>query len=256
MTRKRLNENELLDRLGRKHQAPAWAFLTQVRNATGYSHGRTRTADALAMSLWPSRGLELHGFEVKSRRSDWLSELKNPKKAEEIARFCHRWWLVAENDVVELSELPPSWGLMVPKGRGLHVVEAAELQEAQTPTYSFLAAILRKVEEGTVPFSSIQAKLEKRFVEGCEQESGLHKYEKENFQKLKEAVAAFEKASGVKIDRYGYEAESMGAAVEVVRRLGKDAIAKQIRVSRTSIARLLESIDSVVKEFENGKEIT
>ena len=52
---------------------PEWAFLSQVRNGTGYLR-TTRTADALAMSLWPSRGLHLYGFEIKVRKSDWKKD--------------------------------------------------------------------------------------------------------------------------------------------------------------------------------------
>lgn len=73
--------------LRRRYPAPAWAFLEEVRNQTGYAR-TIRTADALAMSLYPSRGLHLHGFEVKVSRADWFRELNDPKKAEEIAAYC------------------------------------------------------------------------------------------------------------------------------------------------------------------------
>ena len=64
-------QDELIEKLSRKYRPPEWAFLVQVKNGVGWTR-KDRTADALAMSLWPSRGLELHGFELKSRRSDWL----------------------------------------------------------------------------------------------------------------------------------------------------------------------------------------
>src|SRR5438876_1169784 len=78
------------------------------------------SADALAMSLWPSRGLELHGFEIKASRADWRTELRNPETADEIATRCDRWWIVAGSaDIVTDGELPPTWGLLVPLGSAL-----------------------------------------------------------------------------------------------------------------------------------------
>ena len=67
---------------------PAWAVLHEVPNATGA--GKVRTADAIAISLWPSRGLEIHGLEIKVSRSDWRRELKQPEKSVPIQRYCHR----------------------------------------------------------------------------------------------------------------------------------------------------------------------
>ena len=93
----------------RAANGPTWAFIEQVRNAAGFN--ATRTADAIAMALWPSRGLELHGFEIKVSRSDWLRELKDPSKA--VVELVDRWWIVAPESVVHPSELLPSWGLLV-----------------------------------------------------------------------------------------------------------------------------------------------
>lgn len=197
-TRKRLTESDLLIRLAKKHPAPAWAFLTQVRNGTGYGR-RVRTADALAMSLWPSRGLELHGFEVKSQRGDWIHELKTPEKAEEIARFCHRWWIVAEDDVVEAAEIPPAWGLMVPHGSGLAIQKLADLQDAEVPTYPFLGALLRKVSESMVPFESIKSELDGARKSGYESAKAEVKFAKDDLARLQKSVTEFEAASGVKI---------------------------------------------------------
>ena len=49
---------ELLAKLAKKYSSPGFAFLSQVRNQTGYSNTRDpiRTADAIALGLWKSRG--------------------------------------------------------------------------------------------------------------------------------------------------------------------------------------------------------
>jgi hypothetical protein len=104
-------ERELMKR----YPSGEYAYFSQVRNGTGFPR-ETRTADAMVLSLWPSRGLELYGFEIKVSRSDWLSELKNPKKAEELSQYCDYWYIVAPSDIVEIGELPATWGLMAWNG--------------------------------------------------------------------------------------------------------------------------------------------
>lgn len=64
--------------LRERYQGRDWAFLLQVPDGTGMA--KSRTADALAMGLWPSKGLNLHGFEVKASRSDWLAELAKQRE--------------------------------------------------------------------------------------------------------------------------------------------------------------------------------
>lgn len=142
-----MTEREVLRLLRERHPAPAWGFLEHVANGTGRHQGRT--ADAVAMSLWPSRGLELHGFEVKVYRSDWLRELKDPAKADEIATRCHRWWVVAGDDsIVAQGDLfPQTWGLMVVREGAIVVAREAPLVEPQPLDHVFLAAILRRAAE-------------------------------------------------------------------------------------------------------------
>lgn len=105
-------ERELIKR----YPSGEYAYFSQVRNGTGFS-AETRTADAMVLSLWPSRGLELYGFEIKVRRSDWLSELKNPKKADELSQYCDYWYIVTPSGIVEIGELPATWGLMEWNGK-------------------------------------------------------------------------------------------------------------------------------------------
>lgn len=66
--------------------------MEHVRDAAGFNV--TRTADVLALGLWPSRGNELHGFEVKVSRADWRKELAQPEKAEGWCQIVDRWWIV------------------------------------------------------------------------------------------------------------------------------------------------------------------
>lgn len=135
----------VIEALRELYPEPAYAFLEQVADATGARHHRW--ADALVMGLWPSRGLGLTGIEVKVSRTDWLRELKDPAKAETIARFCDHWFVAVGNeDIVRDGELPENWGLLVPantKAR-IAVKKAAGVLNPQPVTRDFLAAILRQ----------------------------------------------------------------------------------------------------------------
>lgn len=142
-----MTEASISSVLAKHYAAPAWAFLRQVRNGTGFARRTTRTADAIAMSLWPSRGLHLHGFEIKVSRSDLKRELAEPAKAEDIARFCHFWWIVAPAGMATPEEIPTNWGLLEIDKEAVKVVKAAVYREAQSPDFVMLAAILRNVQD-------------------------------------------------------------------------------------------------------------
>lgn len=116
-------ERDLLDALHTKLAAEGregngtkrWIVAEKVRNIVGFAmrEGQLRTADAIAIDTWESKGLEIHGFEVKCSRSDWLTELKAPEKSEPFRAFCDRWWLVTSSkDIVKPGELPEGWGHM------------------------------------------------------------------------------------------------------------------------------------------------
>lgn len=89
-------------------------ILFEVGDGAGFSN--RGWSDAIAMQIWPSKGLEILGFEIKATRSDWLRELDRPEKNRTWQELVDGWYVVAAKDVVKLEELPPDWGLMVPKG--------------------------------------------------------------------------------------------------------------------------------------------
>lgn len=205
-----LSETALMVLLKERFAAPEYAFMPHVRNGTGYSRRTTRTADALAMSLYPSRGLDLHGFEIKSDRGDWLREKADPEKAEEIGRFCEFWWVVAGGpNVVDQDDLfPPAWGLLVAHGGKLRVVRQAPRREAKPLDRVQLAAILRRAAECVVPKAEVDAAVERRIQQAKERaEADVEqrvKYRTSNLQhevdRLTRKVEAFEKASGIDLD--------------------------------------------------------
>lgn len=203
---------------------PEWALLFEVLNATGAAH--TRAADAIAMSLWPSRGLELWGMEIKVYRSDWLKERQDPTKAETIAKYCDKWWLVTATGVVaDQSEVPPAWGWMEFDGKKIVTRRDAAKTEAAPMDRRFLAALLRRADK--VDAALVDAEVEKRLAtmkerQEAEIESRVNMRTREA-QAIKVEVEAFEAAAGFKIGQHrGFtsDAAEIGRAVAMIQRSG------------------------------------
>lgn len=199
----------VFEALRKRFSAPAFAYLEEVGNATGFACNRH--ADAVAMSLWPSRGLEVHGIEVKVSRTDWLKELKDPAKADSIARFCDRWWLaVGDDTIVKEGELPPTWGLLVFNAKGgklVAKVEAAKL-DSEPLDRKFVASMLRRASE------SVVAVRREGFAAGREagkKDASDPTGATKEIEQLRESLAAFEEKSGLKID--GWSGGYLGEAV-------------------------------------------
>lgn len=141
-------EREMLDLLharygGEYGNGLRYVCAEKVRNRAGFD--ATRTADFVAMDVWPSKGLLLHGHEVKVTRSDWLRELADPSKAEAFMRYLDRWWLVVPHMRVVRDDLPDQWGLMVRRGAGLAVVHQAPALTPEPIPRTLLASLMRAV---------------------------------------------------------------------------------------------------------------
>lgn len=88
----------------------------------------------------------LHGFEIKVSRSDWLTELRDPTKADAWRRYCDQWWLVAPRDVVR-GDLPEGWGHLAPAGASLRIVTHAPLLTPEPMPVHTRAQFLRAVQK-------------------------------------------------------------------------------------------------------------
>lgn len=132
--------------LRRFYKPSEFALMFEVGNTTGT--GVARHADAIAMNLWPSRGMTIEGVEIKVSRSDWRRELDNPAKSEPVQKFCDQWWIVAPEGIVQEIELPALWGLrVVSPNLSIRTVKVAPKLDAMPPSRGFIAAMLRRASE-------------------------------------------------------------------------------------------------------------
>lgn len=211
-----MKTEQVMAALAARFRPPEWAYLPQVPDSTGGP--ASRTADAVAMSVWPSRGLELHGIEVKVWRGDWLKELKNPAKAEAICKFCDRWWLaIGDASIIRDGELPATWGLLIPRGEEMVIKVQAPKLEPLPVDRNFLAGILRRAAEVIVPKDAIAGQLSDEYQRG--EKAGKKRIEErvihaeECTSKLEKNIADFEQASGLSIS--SWNSGKIGAAVRV-----------------------------------------
>lgn len=256
------SEAAVLSALARLYPEPAFAFFPHVRNGTGYARKRQRTADALAMSLWPSRGLVLHGFEVKVSRGDWLTELADPQKADDMAAYCDLWWLAVGNErIVQPGELPPKWGLIAPHEKGVHagtmrVVKEAEALDAKPLDRLLVASILREGRRGLVPAASVKeaaaAEVEAARAEtmACREEQREHLRKAGAYDHLKQSLDDFERVSGIRITPY--DGRRIGEAVRAMLEGGLDG--KRFADRLREIERTLAELHAQVKEHADALE--
>jgi hypothetical protein len=231
-----------------RYSAPDWAIFFEVPSATGGA--AARRADAIAMGLWPSRGLEINGFEIKVDRRDWLRELKDPSKAEEIACFTDRWWIAATPGVVKPEELPAGWGLLLLRDSGLRMEREAPKREGVTMSRSFVASLLRAASKVSPAEQVVQAavdaalRVERELAKKSIALTTSHT--EREAERLRKMVDDFERASGIRLNQW--QAGDIGAAVKVLLNGGAEKLRKELAevgekadwVAR-SVAAILES---------------
>lgn len=223
-------EATLTARLRQRYPSAAYAFFEQVRNGTGYVRRVTRTADAVAMGLWPSRGLTLEGFEIKVSRSDWKHELAAPEKADEVLGYCDLTWVVAPPGVVDDGELPPLWGLLEPRGKdGLRAKVVATKNPLRKDLDRVMFASLMRNAQGYID-REIRSDERAVAIKKEAEAAALRHHEyairhaEDRLKELRAVVDRFEQASGLCIQTdYAFEAGRIGDAVRLVMGSGFDA---------------------------------
>lgn len=184
----------------KRYPSQAYATLFEVGNATG--HACTRHADALVMSLWPSRGLEVLGFEFKSSRSDWIKERDDPAKAEAVMQYCDRWYLaVSDEAVIKPGELPPTWGFVTLSGGTLVTRVEAPLLNAKPWPREFLAAVMRCISDpvAAIDNTAISTAREQGRAEEAKRSNFVLKEMQDKYVALQNEVRNFETHTGVSI---------------------------------------------------------
>jgi hypothetical protein len=200
--------------LSNKFCLPHYITLFEVRDSTGFDS--SRSADALSVGMYRNRGRELTGFEIKHSRSDWLRELKQPDKAEEIGKFCDWFYLVSNDEAVARpDELPGPWGWMVLKGEKLKTIKKPEKMTPLPLDRHMLCSLLHSVRLQC--YADIEKQIADKVAERLKTEHSGIQYTAESwksrFTALDEIVKKYEAASGLNISSGWINPSKVGAAV-------------------------------------------
>jgi len=133
--------------LAERYSGSEWAYLTEAPDGTGMK--KQRTADAIAIGLWSKNAGQFHGFEVKSSRSDWTSELQNPEKSRSWRSVVTSFWLVAGRGVAKLQEVPPDWGFLevANNGESLKIRKQPLHVARESVPLNYVGAMVRRAAE-------------------------------------------------------------------------------------------------------------
>jgi hypothetical protein len=122
--------------------------IEEVAPGTGWS-GTSRWADVLALSVWPSKGRTLDGYEIKASRADLKKELADLSKHEALARYCNTWTLVVWDETVLIDDgIPEWWGILktaesADGTRELNEVRKAQKREPEPWPRAFVCSLVR-----------------------------------------------------------------------------------------------------------------
>lgn len=222
-----------------------YALGWEVAAATG--HNARRHLDCVCMSLWPSRGLTLHGLEIKVSRADWRRELKEPAKAEELARYLDLFSIVAPAGVVPVDEVPTAWGLIELKGDKLVTRKNATQTPASAPDRAFLAAMMRAaarpMDKDSLASLLNKARLEQQEENRANLERAVKAARDEVGYEVREWRQIKQKLQAIHPDLTFFSNEDVVRAVAVVLRSG---------VTRTydGLARLSQQLTSMNADIQ------
>jgi len=239
--------------LRKKYNPEHSILLFELRDATGFDS--KRSADAVALSLYRTRGREITGFEIKHSRSDWLRELQDPSKAEHIGKYCDYFYLLTPDDsIAYVNEIPLSMGWMCVKGEKLKVIKQAERLNPAPLSREMLCSFLYTLRAHC--YSEQAKQIEEAVNVQVRQRHGSQQYEIEEltrrYESLDKKVKQFEADSGLNISS-PWQDKKIG---EVVRRVMNDENILQkfrsdiefslnrVRTIESELTRQLEKLDS------------
>ena len=236
-----------------RYPSNAYALLFEVGDSTGFKC--SRHADAICMSLWPSRGLDVTGFEFKASRSDWTKELKDPAKAEAVLQYCDFWSLVvADRDIVKPGELPATWGLVALKGKSLVTITEPTRLAAKPWPKEFLAAVLRSAADPVAAVDDAAIRNARCAVEqeANKRSEAVRERLDKKIVELTTQIREFETTAGVSISNRwsGINAKEFAVAVKSLSDGGHVAHLATLERLRRDAAKLAETVSLEVEAIK------
>lgn len=238
-----------------RYASPEWATAFEVADRTG---GQRRRVDCVALNCFESRGLEIHGVEIKVSRGDWLRELRDPAKGEESAqRYCDRWWVAAPRGVVQDGELPAGWGLLEFAGGKVRArVQAAPLPAAP-PDRAFMAAFVRRV--GGPGADELRALLNREYLRAKKEFDARAAAETQRFdasvQEIRANSGRLQELFGLNLHWFNEpEATEIAQFVRAARAMGAEGRRAFLLTAREKVQSVLDHLDEAIAVRHAGPE--
>lgn len=124
---------------------PEWACFDELRDGTGLAC--SRSFDMWAINCFPSNGHRTIGVEIKVSRSDFLRELNNPAKREQIETYAMETYFACPLGMLKPDELPEKWGLMTVSDKGARIAKRAVQRDQLQLDIFFFASVCRRAAE-------------------------------------------------------------------------------------------------------------
>ena len=251
MSHLHLSEKQIATAIRKQWSRQGNVVLTGVRNGTGFDK-KPRTADALSISTWPSRGLYAEGFEIKSSRSDLAREIANPAKADEIAQYCLLWWIATPTGLVNESiKLPESWGLVeVDEKLDAKIITRPKPLEPKPMDTLFVCSVLRNFAETHVPVAMVEELAAPKIEDArkaAKAEAGRR------LKELEDGFARFKSITGISLtdERYGHlkwDLDGIASAINALQNLRRKE-SKELAEARKALVEAASALDVAEKLF-------
>lgn len=233
-----------------------YVLIAEVSDRSGFS--RSRSLDYMLINLWESRGLAITGIELKSSRSDWLRELKQPDKQENHFKYCDYFYLLTDNVPVFPTEIPINWGHMHITEKGtLKVVKQAPKLNSLPVDRSLLCAMLRRAadKKGFIHESEVEDRITERAESLMKQKNTLKELELEKYHNLLQSLKEFEEVVGIGLDewkskyRWRMEPKEVGAAIKIIMDNKPEDILRHMEVLKSNADRIYNTVNKSLEEI-------
>lgn len=249
--------------LRNKFPAEEYVLLTEVPDNVS---ARNRYLDFMIINLWQSRGLSVIGIERKSNRSDWLNEMKNPKKQENHFKHCDYFYLLTDKEgVAKIEEIPETWGWYHITDKGiLKTLKPAPKLQSEQITKVLLCAMLRRAQdkEGFIHKETLKDHIDAKVEEILVSRNIKIEDNSKNYESLLSKVQEFERYSGISIQyNWSKELQGIGEAVNIIKAGCVNSyiehfkrISEQVKKIDAGLLNKIEVLEQLESKMINSKE--
>ena len=147
-----------------------WAIASEVQRKTGCSD---RRYDFVAMNCYDSNNYRIEVVEIKVSKADLRHELMESEKHTIIFEEIDYYWLAAPEEIIDMSIIPPKWGVyavkdgkLVTKRKPICLHDEYVRKISRHFAASFLRAAINQNMEKKLLFDELQKKYNEGYQRG------------------------------------------------------------------------------------------